>query len=430
MKKLAAILCATAMTFGMIQSAAANPNIHNLMPEEATQYVEVARDSEFTSEQFKGMDVYLKNSDEEEYLKRNEDIAEAIRMLLDKEDYYTTQQVMEMVGIEFSEKVGYFVHWDGTEKKFLTNKDNHVNPSVTEPLTSFSNSITELGEFLENGQLEATIPSCEALVGLTQKDVLILQLNEEALNKAPEDLEEGEELFYLVELEDMDSQTGEFTAQFPSTGPFIFLTMNGNGDSFFVEKEVFVPSIGAVTVLETEENVNVVENSEYNFDNLKELQILVRKCEAEDYLERNENIARAIEMLLDPEETYTVRELMETVGADFTTTDFFTTDGQEIDPEELEPIISFSKFVNEKKELIENGQLEAVIPSCEALVGMNREDIVIIQFDEEILKQVEEGLAEPEDAIYLIIPDEINEETGGFTAKFPCTGPFFVTVRA
>lgn len=431
MKKLAAILCASAMMFGTVQAVTANPDVDDIHIIEITEQVNIAEDSKFTSESLKGKTILIKKSTPEDYEDRNENIAKAVEMLLDEETTYKTQELKETVGVEFvKDRTGHYLNRDGDPEEFRTTKDNYVDPTRSEPLTSFSSFVDENGDFLEEGQIEAVVSSCEALVGKNKNHILIIQLNERVLNGTATDLRDDEEAFYLIELEDFDPETGGFRAQFPCMGPFIIVETEEAITSEPDQRDIASPSIGNVNVIETQENVNIVEESEYTSENLRDKIIPVKRSEAEDYENRNADIATAIEMLLDPEHTYTTQELVQTViGAEAAAGTFLTENGTETTLADLEPVTTFSSFIDQEGNLLEEGRLEAVIPSCETLIGVDPEDIIIVQYDEQVLADVEAGLADPADAVHLIEVDAFDAETGGFTAKFPCTGPFFVTLR-
>lgn len=161
--------------------------------------------------------------------------------------------------------------------------------------------------------------------------------------------------------------------------------------------------------------------------------VVVDNAEVEQYKEF-EAIQEVIEMLNDTENTYTVVELLEAAGVTFVDENneektFKTTDGNDVDPAELEVITRLLTFEYESNgELLEDGTIKATLPACEALKGEKAENIIIVQYD---LEQYEKMLAGEDVEIepYFIEVLDIDEETGAITAVFPCTGPFFITVK-
>lgn len=157
--------------------------------------------------------------------------------------------------------------------------------------------------------------------------------------------------------------------------------------------------------------------------------IKVVAAAVEDYKEKSTKIASVIEMLQDTAATHTTKDLLTAAGVDFAAgKEFKTESGAVIDPTTLEPVTTLSAFAYEDGKLLENGKIEATIPSCEALVGVEKEEVVIVQFDDEVLAD-DAAAAEDEDGVYFIEPTELESATGKFTAQFPCTGPFFATLK-
>lgn len=185
------------------------------------------------------------------------------------------------------------------------------------------------------------------------------------------------------------------------------------------------PSISAVTTVEAE--TTVVDNG-FTSSNFLGKVIKVVAAAVEDYKEKSTKIANVIEMLQDTAATHTTTDLLKAVGVDFSAgKEFKTESGNVIDPAELETVTTLSTFTYEDGALLENGKIEATIPSCEALVGVEKEDVVIVQLDDEAL--ADDATVE-EDGVYFIEPTELESATGKFTAQFPCTGPFFATIKA
>lgn len=149
--------------------------------------------------------------------------------------------------------------------------------------------------------------------------------------------------------------------------------------------------------------------------------VIVKPAAVEEY-EEDEELSKAIEMLLDTEEVYTTVEILEAVGfslvdEDGQKKDIRTTKDNPVDPENLDVVTYMSNFAFESDgRLLPNGKIEATIPGTESLKGEKIERVIIVQID-------------PEDHIVYFIELESLEEDGTFTAQFPCTGPFFVTIR-
>lgn len=183
------------------------------------------------------------------------------------------------------------------------------------------------------------------------------------------------------------------------------------------------PSISSVNTATTQ---TTSASSEYTSEIFRGKAIKVIAATVEHYKDTNAKIANVIEMLQDAAQTHTTKDLLEAVGVTFTAgKEFKTVDGIAIDPTEYEPVTKMSTFTYEDGKLLEDGKIEIEVPNCEALVGVEKEDVVVVQLDDEVLTEE----AAEDEGVYFIQPKELDSKTGSFTAQFPCTGPFFVTAK-
>ncbi|MDO4338429.1 MAG: hypothetical protein Q4C91_10125 [Eubacteriales bacterium] len=231
MKKAAAILCAVTVTFSsMAAPVYANPSIGEVNAMESEDNVNI--DSEYTSSHFLGRIIKVVTSVIDKYRERSEKIVDIIDMLQDQEVTYTTKEILEKAGVVFADESGKFVGKDGVNKEFKTIDGNIVDPTELEPVTTLSSFEYDDGMLLENGRIEVTVPSCEALVGTEKEDVVIVQIEDEAHEELEEEVENkvdtsDDEGVYFIEPKELESDTGKFTAEFPCTGPFFATIKKG-----------------------------------------------------------------------------------------------------------------------------------------------------------------------------------------------------------
>lgn len=166
--------------------------------------------------------------------------------------------------------------------------------------------------------------------------------------------------------------------------------------------------------------------------------VVVKPAEPAKYEELGfTEIKEVVEKLLDAEKVYTTVEILETAGIELTEEneagevvkkEYKTTEGNPVDPEKLDPITYMSNFEFEKSgELLEDGSILATIPGSEVLKGEKKERVIIVQFDLEQYTKKMNG-EDVELTPYFVEVEEILED-GTITAKFPCTGPFFITIN-
>ncbi|MDO5335995.1 MAG: hypothetical protein Q4E89_00845 [Eubacteriales bacterium] len=201
--KLTAVVCAAALTLSMAVTAFANPSIEHVTME--TTVAQISPESTYTTVEIpEGENVVVKPATSEEYAD-DEEISQAIEMLLDTENVYTTVEILEALGFSIVDE-------NGEKKDIRTTKDNPVDPEKLDIVTYMSNFAFESdGRLLPNGRIEATVPETESLKGEKLERVIIVQVD-------PED-----HTIYFIELESLE-EDGTFTAQFPCTGPF-FITV-------------------------------------------------------------------------------------------------------------------------------------------------------------------------------------------------------------
>lgn len=203
MKKLTAILCAAAMTLGMVSTAFANPSIADLnQPEE--QVTVAPESAEIIPE---GKRLVVQEADVENYEK--EDVVEVVKRLNDEKEMITMEEMMDILKVMEDE------NGDPIEE-IKTNKDNVINPLEYEPITKFADLVLTDGTTVEydiDGEIKgikATVKA-EAAKDAEKEDLLIMQI----------DPKTGD--VYFIEVEDYDPETGEITATFACLGPFTIL---------------------------------------------------------------------------------------------------------------------------------------------------------------------------------------------------------------
>lgn len=193
MKKMTGVVCVMALISSMAVTVSANPSIHSVISENrAVAIVE----SSYTTVELTEEKVIVKEA-EESIFQEHENIQKVISMLKEKENVYTTAELLDTVGVELEETV-------------LTTKENEIIVEKLEPITTMTAFVyEESGERLADGKIEAVIQGGEATKGEKKENLIVVQF----------EIMEEVIVVHFVEMEELQ-EDGTYRAQFPCTGPF------------------------------------------------------------------------------------------------------------------------------------------------------------------------------------------------------------------
>lgn len=200
MKKFAAILCAAAMTLGMVSTAFANPSISDVTIE--TQDATVAEETAAIIPE--GMKLVVTEADPEKY--ENEKAAEVVTKVNDPEQMITLEEILDTLEIDLT-------------KEIKTTDDTVIDPLEYELISKFADLVlTDSVEVVYDfdGEVKAVKATIEVEALKDVKDIknnLLMQL----------DPKSGEAHFIEIKEEDYKAETGEITVTFPCLGPFAVL---------------------------------------------------------------------------------------------------------------------------------------------------------------------------------------------------------------
>lgn len=201
MRKIAAVICAAALTVTMGITALAAPSIGQLIPTAPVLVSGTIED---------GAELVVQNVNTKEY--KEQAVKDVVEDFNDDEKLVTVEEVLEaLLPLPANEK---FKDAESGEVVYKTNKDNDIDPLEYEALMPFVDLVLKKGETLEynsEGELVVTVRA-EVAKDLEKDDLIILMI----------DPETGE--IHFIELDEYDPETGDITAEFPCLGPFTILT--------------------------------------------------------------------------------------------------------------------------------------------------------------------------------------------------------------
>lgn len=187
-KKIVSILLAV-MTVTASVTAYAAPSISQIVPE-APVVIEGNLEA--------GEQLVVQNVNTEAYT--NKTVAEVVKKTNDDNTKMTVKEVLTELNVD-------------TTQEFRTETQKKVNPTLYEPLTPFVDLVIKKEDQIKyesNGEIKATV-TIEAAKGLEKENLLLMQV----------DPNTGK--VYFIEVEDINKETGEITAIFPTLGPVTLL---------------------------------------------------------------------------------------------------------------------------------------------------------------------------------------------------------------
>lgn len=197
MRKLTALLCTAAMTFGMAASAFANPSVSTVAPESVT--VSAASAALIPA----GMSLMVQEANPANYT--NAQVADVVTKLNDGQQTITMGEMLEILQVDLTQDV-------------TTESGTVIDPTAYNPITQFVDLVISDGAAVAYDvdgnvlSVEATI-TLEAAIGANVEDLLLMQL----------DPATGDVYFIEIDAENFNAQTGEITVTFPCLGPFTVL---------------------------------------------------------------------------------------------------------------------------------------------------------------------------------------------------------------
>lgn len=214
MKKRIWILSLCLASFMAASPVMANPSIVDVANE--TVVAAINTTSDYTNISLEDEKEILVVATKEETFADYPEIQQVVKDLLDKDQVFTTVELLEKAGVELYDS-------DGRQKEFFTTKGKPIDPTKLDPITHISNLEYEDGTLLDNGMIEVTIPGCESVQQEKIERVIIVQFDPEQYEK----FYAGEEVElepYYIECEEL-LEDGTIVAQLPCTGPF-FVVIN------------------------------------------------------------------------------------------------------------------------------------------------------------------------------------------------------------
>lgn len=197
MKKLTGVICAAAVTLGMMTSVFANPSISTVSydPESVTAE---AQDSIPD-----GMKVEVQEPDTTRY--GNKETAEVVDSLNSEDKKITMEEAMDKLNVD-------------PAKVKTENTDKEINPLDYDFITKFADLVLTDGTNVkydnDGNAVSAKVTfKAEAAKGAKAENLLIMQI----------DPKNGKVYFIEILPEDFDPETGEITVTFPCLGPFTIL---------------------------------------------------------------------------------------------------------------------------------------------------------------------------------------------------------------
>lgn len=189
MKKFVALICAAAMTLGMVSTAMAAPSIGELIPE-APKVVSGNIPEGYTLE--------VKNVDTASY--ENKTVADIVTKFNDETSVTSVKEVLETLNVDLTQEI-------------KTESGTVIKPEEYEPVMPFADLVLSDGtktEYTVDGKIKATVKA-EIAKDLDKDSIIIMQI----------DPKTGK--VYFIEIEEYDPETGEITAEFPCMGPFTIM---------------------------------------------------------------------------------------------------------------------------------------------------------------------------------------------------------------
>ena len=197
MRKLTALLCTAAMTFGMAASAFANPSVSTVAPESVT--VSAASAALIPA----GMSLTVQEADPTNYT--NTQVADVVTRLNDSQQTITMSEMLDILQVDLTQDV-------------TTQNGTVIDPTAYNPIAQFVDLVISDGATVAYDvdgnvlSVEATI-TLEAAIGANVEDLLLMQL----------DPTTGDVYFIEIDAENFNAETGEITVTFPCLGPFTVL---------------------------------------------------------------------------------------------------------------------------------------------------------------------------------------------------------------
>lgn len=197
MRKLTALLCTAAMTFGMVASAFANPSVSTVAPESVT--VSAASAALIPA----GMSLTVQEADPTNYT--NTQVADVVTRLNDSQQTITMSEMLDILQVDLTQDV-------------TTQNGTVIDPTAYNPIAQFVDLVISDGATVAYDvdgnvlSVEATI-TLEAAIGANVEDLLLMQL----------DPTTGDVYFIEIDAENFNAETGEITVTFPCLGPFTVL---------------------------------------------------------------------------------------------------------------------------------------------------------------------------------------------------------------
>lgn len=197
MRKLTALLCTAAMTFGMAASAFANPSVSTVAPESVT--VSAASAALIPA----GMSLMVQKADPTNYT--NTQVADVVTRLNDSQQTITMSEMLDILQVDLTQDV-------------TTQNGTVIDPTAYNPIAQFVDLVISDGATVAYDvdgnvlSVEATI-TLEAAIGANVEDLLLMQL----------DPTTGDVYFIEIDAENFNAETGEITVTFPCLGPFTVL---------------------------------------------------------------------------------------------------------------------------------------------------------------------------------------------------------------